>query len=254
MIPSLSLGPLSLPTAGLTYILAAWFSLWLVEKAAQRLHLRVADTYGLAVTAVFSGIIGARLLFVIEYWAAFQENLLGIIWPLNTGYNVLGGVVIGVVAGFFYGRYKQLPAAATLDALIPGILLALIAVSFADFAAGPGYGTLTSVPWGVSLYGVRRHPVQLYEILGALLALGIWWRIHNRRAFAGQAALLSTLLYAAVRLFTDTYRQNAWVTPAGYHILQIISLAIILGSMFLLMRQTVPASSESATIESSSSE
>jgi phosphatidylglycerol:prolipoprotein diacylglycerol transferase len=238
MFPTIPLGPAVLPTAGVIYLLGAWFALSAIETAAKRLRLPVEATYGLGVMAFVAGIIGARALFVVEYWAAFQDNLVGIIWPLNSGYNIWGGVVIGVIGAFFYGRYKQLPPADTLDAIAPGLYILLIAVSLADFAAGPGYGALTSMPWGVSMYGLRRHPVQLYEVAGGLLALFIWWRAHPHRTFAGQAFILSAIFYAAARLITDTYRVNAWVTASGYHILQIISLLVILGGMYILMRQS----------------
>lgn len=45
---------------------------------------------------------------------------------------------------------------------------------------GPGYGVLTAVPWGMTQFGVRRHPVQLYELVVGGLALLAWWRASRR--------------------------------------------------------------------------
>lgn len=253
MYPTINLGPLVFPTAGIAYLLGIWFSLTLIERAAKRLNLNVEAIYGLAVTGLIVGFVAARLLFVLEYWAAFQENLLGIIWPLTSGYNLAGGLFFGAAGAFFYGRYKQLPLWPTLDALTPGLLGALITISLADFLAGPGYGKLTNMPWGVSVFGIRRHPVQLYEIAIGLLALVFWWQITKPRArnaqhsFPGQACLLTAVLYSTGRLFIETFRDNAWLTAGGYHIVQIIALLMLLGSLVLLARfSTIQQVSSSA--------
>jgi phosphatidylglycerol:prolipoprotein diacylglycerol transferase len=236
MLPTIQVGPFLFPTAGLIYLLGAWLSLTSLERAAKRLNLDAEAVYGLGATALFAGLIGARLAFVALYWPAFRQNLWGIVWPLTTGYHLWGGLMVGAAAAFFYGRLKRLAPAPTLDALTPGLLVALMALSLADFVAGPGYGTLTSLPWGISLFGVRRHPVQLYEILLSLATLLLWRRLANQRLFAGQLFLLTVALYCGGRLFLDAFRANAWLTSSGFHLLQIIALAVMLVNLFLLAR------------------
>lgn len=236
MFPTINVGPFVFPTAGIVYLLGAYAALTLIERAAKRLALNVEATYGAAVVGLLVGIIAARLAFVATYWASFSQNLISIIWPLTSGYNVAAGLFFGVAAAFFYGRYKQLPLWPTLDALTPGLLTALIALSLADFLAGPGYGTLTNMPWGISVFGIRRQPVQLFELVWGLAALAVWWLVVKRQASAGRPFLLSIALYSAGRLFLDAYRDNAWLTADGYHMVQIMALAVLLGCLLLLMR------------------
>lgn len=247
MLPTISIGPLVLPTAGLVYILGAWVALSVVERSAKALKLNAEAVYGLSAIALAAGFIGARLLFVALHWPAYRENLAGIVWPLTSGFDVWGGLFCAIVAAFLYGRAKQLPVAATLDALAPGLFVALIAVSLADFLAGPGYGTETPVPWGLDVFGIRRHPVQLYEVALALVALLVWRWSLSRRSFDGQLFLISVAVYCAGRLIFDTYRANAWLTASGYHVLQIVSLAILLVCIFFLGRGLT---SKSTTVES----
>jgi phosphatidylglycerol---prolipoprotein diacylglyceryl transferase len=236
MFPTISLGPLVLPTIGVVYLAGLWFSLNQVERAARLLQLKVEAVYGLAVIGLMTGLIGGRLLFVGEYWAAFQENLISIIWPLNNGYNLWGGLFFGLAAAFFYGRYKSLPLAATLDALAPGLVVVLLALSLADFLAGPGYGTLSNVPWSISVFGLSRHPVQLYEIVLGLLALLLWWRVARQRTFPGQLFLLTVFFYSAGRLFLDAFRDNSPLVADGYRLIQLAAFAAMMGSLFLLAR------------------
>jgi phosphatidylglycerol:prolipoprotein diacylglycerol transferase len=243
MFPTINIGPFVFPTAGITYLLGVYVALTLIERAAKRLALNVEATYGMAVIGLLVGIVAARLAFVAEYWASFSQNLISIIWPLTSGYNVWAGLFFGVAAAFFYGRYKRLPLWPTLDALTPGLLTAIITISLADFLAGPGYGTLTNMPWGISVFGIRRHPVQLYEIFLGLAALAVWWQVVKRGAPAGQPFLLALALYSAGRLFLDAYRDDAWLTADGYHVVQLIALAVLLGCLMLLARmETAPES------------
>jgi phosphatidylglycerol:prolipoprotein diacylglycerol transferase len=236
MYPAINLGPLVLPTAAFTYLIGIWICLVLAERVARRLDLDPDIMSGLVTTGIIAGFVGARLTFVFLYWSAYQDNLLGIIWPINSGYNIWGGLFFGAAAMFFYGRYKQIAPIPYLDALAPILVTGLFFVSLADFLGGPGFGTFTTLPWGINDFDTLRHPVQIYEMLVAALALFTWWFFLQRRQFDGQIFLITTAVYCSGRLFVDDFRANTWITPGGWHSLQILSLLIILICLILLMR------------------
>ena len=238
MLPTFSIGPLVFPTAPLLLIIGAWLGLWLLEWAAQRLGLNREVTYNLGVVGLLSGFVGARLAFVLLYWESYQGNWLGMIWPLHTGYLPLMGVIIGGLGLFFYGRFHQLPLLATLDALVAALIVALMAVSLADWLGWGGFGTVTAVPWAITQFGLQRHPVQLYELLGGLLALLIWWQWLGHRRFAGQLFLVTTAVYSASRLFVEAFRDDAILTSDGYRLIQLISLFVLLSCLYALRQLT----------------
>lgn len=238
MYPAINLGPLVLPTSAFIYIIGVWVCLALAERVARRLDLDTEIMAGLVTTGILAGFVGARLTFVFIYWSAYQDNLLGIIWPINSGFNVWGGLLFGAAAMFFYGRYKQIPAAPYLDALAPVIVTGLLFVSLADFLGGPGFGTFTTMPWGINNFSIRRHPVQLYEVGVAVAALLAWWYYQKRRVFEGQLFLITTAVYCFGRLFVDAFRANTWVTSGGWHGLQILCLLAVLSAVLLLMRRS----------------
>ena len=244
MIPAINIGPFVLPTAAFIYIIGAWVCLSMAERTATLLSLNPDNMSGLVTTGLIAGVIGARLTFVAIYWSSYQDNLLGIIWPINSGFNTLGGLLIGTTAMVFYGRYKQMRLGPTMDALAPILVMGLIFISFADFLGGPGFGTSTNLPWGINQFGIRRHPVQLYEIGVGALALLAWWFYHKRKIFDGQLFLIVTAVYCFGRLFIDAFRANAWLSSTGWHILQILFLTITLICLVLLAvgsRQYDPA-------------
>lgn len=244
MLPTLNLGPVVLPTASLIYIAGIWLALLAVEKAAERLKLHVPWTYNVAAIALAAGFIGAKVVFVATHWDAYRQNLLGIIWPLTSGYNLWAGLFAAFWAAFFYGRARGLPPGSTLDALAPGLLAGAMTISLADFLAGPGYGTESQIPWSIVLFGISRHPVQLYEIAVALLALLTWLLYLKRRDYEGQLFLLATAVFSAGRLLVDAYRANALLTTGGYHVLQIGALAVLVVAMVFLMRAATHVDTE----------
>ncbi len=250
MLPYLNIGPLGLPTAPLVYLLGLWLSLYAVDRAARRLGHDPERLYAVASVALLGGFIGARLVFILLHWSSYDDNLLGIIWPLTSGYHAAGGVLIGAAAAFFYGRWRALSLWPTLDALAPGLIIFLMAVSLADFLGGAGYGSLTSLPWGVTQFGVRRHAVQLYEVLAGVVALGAWWVVTSPRfrGVDGRPFLLAVTVYAGGRLFVDAFKETTPLMGGGYHVVQIVCLVVVVGALVWLGR--LSAANSAGTIAS----
>lgn len=234
MAPTLSLGPLVIPTAPFVIIIGFWLMLDVTERIARQRHLNSRQTYNLVAAALLAGLIGARLTFVGLHWTAYRDNLWGIVWPLTSGYTLWAGLPLGLFAALLYARRHQLPLWPTLDALAPGLLLGFMVLSLADFLGGPGFGKTTNMIWGIELFSVRRHPVQIYELLAGGVALWLWWRLARSGRAEGGAFLGSAAAYSALRLFLDAYRDNAPLTSGGYHIIQLITFAIMLLCLYLL--------------------
>ena len=238
MLPYLNLGPIGLPTAPLVYLFGMWLALYAVDRAARRQGQEPEPLYALASAALLAGFVGARLTFVLVHWSSFDDNLLGIIWPLTSGYSAGGGVLIGAATAFFYGRWRRLSLWPTLDMLVPGLIVFLMAVSLADFLGGAGYGSLTSMPWGINQFGVRRHAVQLYEMGAGLAALGAWWTATSPRyrGANGRPFLLAVVVYSAGRLFVDAFKETTPLTTSGIHVVQVVALVLTLLGLVMLAR------------------
>jgi prolipoprotein diacylglyceryltransferase len=238
MLPYLNLGPIGLPTAPLIYLLGMWLSLYAVDRAARRLGQESEQLYAVGSVALLGGFLGARLVFVLLHWPSYDDNLLGIVWPLTSGYHAAGGILIGLTAAFFYGRWRRLSVWPTLDALAPGLIVFLMTASLADFLGGSGYGSLTALPWGINQFGVRRHAVQFYEIAAGLTALVVWWAVTSPRfrGMAGRPFLVAITVYATGRLFVDAYKETTPLTNGGYHVVQVTALAVLLLALVLLAR------------------
>ena len=170
MLPVIQLGPLSLPTYPLALLLAVWVALAVGAWAGRREgldgdHIYNAGLYGLA-----AGLVAARLAHVIVYWDAYRTQLLEIFGFNQRAFLPWPGVIAALaVAGWYVYRHR-LPLVKVLDAIAPGILVGIAMVDVAALLTGRNAGLPApqGVPWAMSLWGVPRHPVQIYEALAAL--------------------------------------------------------------------------------------
>ncbi len=195
MFPILQLGPLALYVPALALLAGVWVGAWLVEKEAIRLGLH-GETIS---TLVFIGL------------------------ALTPG----AGLLIGIAAAGLYGLRRMLPPRTTLDALAPGLATMLVAIGCAHLASGDGFGEPAQLPWSIFLWDADRHPSQVYEIVGALIVLGAWWRLRGRRPFDGFGFLLVVALSAAARLFLEAFRGDSALIAGGLRAAQVGALLIL---------------------------
>lgn len=245
MFPVIHLGPLSIQARGLILLAAFWLATEAAERGAKRLGLRGDVVYSLAFIAAAAGLIGARLGYVLEHWPAYQSDL-GAVVALN--FNTLAplaGVAAAVIAGYLYARRKGVANRRLLDALTPGFIVFAGGLALADLASGDAYGSPSSLPWAIELWGAARHPTQIYQLIAAVV-IGLIV-LKTQRAFDGAWFGLFVVLYSASRLFIEAFRGDS-ETIGGLRIAQVLSLIVLLIMLILLRRWA-----RSAVVESPAS-
>jgi prolipoprotein diacylglyceryltransferase len=112
------------------------------------------------------------------------------------------------------------------DAMAPGLALMQAIAALGAFLTGEAYGSPSSLPWAVQIWGAARHPVQLYEAAVALGVLGVLWYVRMRKPYAGFVFGLCVLLMAMGRLFVEAFRGNPAVLAGGFRTTQVISFGV----------------------------
>ena len=109
----------------------------------------------LAMWLFVSGIVGARVFYIIEYWDHFQKPTLaatiGEMLNLTLGGMVVFGSMLagGAALVVFIYKYK-LPGLALADLIAPGVVLGAAIGRIGCLMNGCCYGAISDVPWALS--------------------------------------------------------------------------------------------------------
>jgi len=195
MIPFLHLGPLTIPTFGLSVACAMLLAYFVLRADLARRGIADAKS-GEAETLVaapcLAGFVGAKLYHLLETPKEFFADPLGLLFS-PYGFAWFGGLLAGFATfAFVASRLVQRAAAegksfsflSILDAGSPAAALGYGIGRIGCFLSGDGdYGIPTSLPWGMAFPNglvpttARVHPTPIYELIVACAIAWILWRM-----------------------------------------------------------------------------
>jgi len=235
MLPVINIGPLVLQTPGLVTILGIWLAMTAVEKYARRIGRNVNQVSNLMLIGLIAGILGARLSFAASNLVAFQENYLSILSLSPTMLDPIGGTAVGLIAGLVYGQRQKMTFWETMDLLTPGFAVFMVFLGLSKIVSGEGYGTPTNLPWGVPLWGEKRHPVQVYSILGAgLIILLLFFRREFTRLAPGGLFLGWLSMSSFTSILFETFRGDSIIWAGGIRAGQVLAWVVLAITLVLL--------------------
>lgn len=242
MLPVLQVGPLAIQLDGLLILAGLWCGLLLAERQAKRSGIKPNDLYNLVFIALLSGLLGARLSYLLRYPQAFAASPLSLISPNPGLLDPLGGSVAAGLAGLIYAQRKGLPTWAILDALTPLLAVLQLFLGFAHLASGAAFGAAADLPWALELWGARRHPSQVYEILAAGFILALVWPGHGpiRSQKPGGYFFAFLALSAGAHLFLEAFRGDSYLLAGGLRAAQLAAWLILAISLTAIYRLNKP--------------
>ena len=188
-----------------------------------------------------SGIIGARLFYVLLNINKYTRNPLEILMINHGGLVLYGGVIFGVIVGVWFLNKRKLAVFRTLDIIIPYVALGQSIGRIGCLLNGCCYGRPTNLPIGIYFYGSqeRIHPTQIYSSLVMLVIFLIIRFLQGRRLINGQIFLLYFILYSFSRFFIEFLRGDNPSIFIGLTFSQLFSICVFFTSLifFILLRR-----------------
>lgn len=220
----------------------------------------------LGIYLVCSGIFGARLFFVMQFFENYRNNLFNIVKIYEGGLVYYGGLFAAIVALFVFVKLHKMSFLKLFDILMPSAALGLGFGRIGCFLNGCCFGKVAPyIPWAISFprtvdkagmidgspaflqqcelglvqlsdtHSLPVHPTQLYSFLSDIALFFILSIFFKYRKRDGEIALLFGILYPIIRFCMELLRGD---NPLIFHlftIAQIISISMFVISLTLFV-------------------
>lgn len=246
-------------------ILAVLYALWHAKIES----VKSDDVIDLALAGIISGIIGARLYYVIMEWQDYLvtgkgffrnlwETFLGVINIPGGGLAIYGGIIGGFFACLVVAKIKHIHFPIIADIAGPAVFVGQILGRWGNFVNVEAFGGPTDLPWRMCSEVVARdflkkglvdfsgyqavldgslgaHPTFLYESLWNLVGLIIITVLYKKKKFHGQMFLLYITWYGFGRMLIESLRTDS-LAVGDIRISQLVALAtFVLGTVLLVL-------------------
>jgi prolipoprotein diacylglyceryltransferase len=239
MFPVLQLGPLAIQLPGLLLLIGVWFAITLSEQEAPRQGVPTQPLLNMIFFSLLAGILGARVGYALRFFGIYLQEPVSIISLNPSTLAPTEGLVVALMVALVYAQRRNLPLWGTLDSLAPGLGVFAIFVGLSHLSSGDAFGAPTIVPWGIELWGMTRHPSQIYEILAAGVVFLIIHRVKPHSPFPGFTFLSLVALLGVSHLFLEAFRGDSVIVLGVIRSAQLASLAAIMIALVLLHFQAI---------------
>ncbi len=245
------IGPLEFGWYGVIMALGIVVGLWVASRQLKMRGIEPGHILGIAIFALPCGIVGARLVHVLEnlgYFTHHPGEIFGLRMVGLAIYGVIAGALLGTLA---YSRWQRLPALKVLDSAALAFPVAQIIGKCANILNGDAWGYPTDLPWGITytdprsfipdeLLGVATHPTPMYEQLWLVMMIVVL-AVNMRRLMKvdGLAILAYLWLYSLGRFVITFWRVNdtlLWGLKEAQLIALIVLVAVPPVAYWLIRR------------------
>lgn len=238
-------GGVTLRWYGLFAAIGFFAAYLLFKKRAVRIPLKEDEISHLMFLLFISGILGARLFYVIWHWKdqGYSQRPIEALLIHKGGLVFFGGFLMACLALSIWCRMKHLSLAKVADTLAPPLALGHAFGRLGCFMNGCCYGKECKYFWGIyppfppEVIGPI-HPTQLYEVAALLYLAFILIIIERMARYPGQIALAYCMIYALFRFFIEFFRGDV---PHAYldgraTLAQIICIIMFFAAWFTSSR------------------
>ncbi|HHV80699.1 MAG TPA: prolipoprotein diacylglyceryl transferase [bacterium] len=205
----LRLGNFSIRSWGLMVMTGIILAVLFAMREASKRDVDPENILDLSIILIISGIIGARVLYVLVNFNSYRDNL-GFAFSIKTGGLAWpGAFLFALIATIFFIRWRKLSFWLIVDILAPYIALGYSVGRIGCFLNGCCFGKICEPAWwSVYMLGAYRYPTQLVSSLTSFI---IFLFLVTRDWYdkPGKRFLVYIILYCVYRFIIEFYRYNS---------------------------------------------
>lgn len=168
------IGNFELRVYSLMYILALFIAIFLAKHDKLAKKRGITDNKQIedfAFITLFSGLIGARIYYVILKWDYYSKMLYEIPMVWKGGLAIHGGIIGGIIAILIFSKMHNKKFFVLTDMSVGPLILGQALGRIGNFANGEIHGVPTFTPWSVIISG----------------KFSTWWNLYNSLPLSEQA-------------------------------------------------------------------
>ena len=228
----------------------------LATTIAKKIGQSVDICYDVAIWAIPSALVGARLYYVAFQWEYYSQDLTRIFNVREGGLAIYGGIIAAVIAAYIVIKIKKAHFPLIADIAAPAIILGQCVGRWGNFFNREAFGQytnnlfamqlpvsavrsseITAEMWEhvVEIEGIsyiQVHPTFLYESLWNLGVLIILLVYFKHKKFDGEIFLLYLFGYGLGRFWIESLRTDQLLIPViKYPVSMALAAVLVVGSL-----------------------
>lgn len=248
----ITIGPITIHGYGVMIAIGVILAYVVGEYRAKKRQMNHEVIIDIAIWSVLGGFLGAKVLYLITQWKEIMESPELILTTLASGFVVYGGIIGGILSGYFYIKSKKMNFLSYFDLIMPSVALAQGFGRIGCFFAGCCYGSVTESAIGMVYYTSEYAPTGVSLVPTQLISSGlnfvhffilIWFAKRNK--VDGRVAGLYLVLYSIGRFILEFFRGDLERGSVGsLSTSQFISLFLVLVGFVFLFRKSKETENE----------
>ena len=234
-----TIGSLSIKWYGVIIAVGFLLAVLYAMRSCKAMNLDENKLLDSVIVGIITGIIGARLYYVLYYPGdLYLNDPIRILYIHEGGLAIYGGVIGGLLGGVIMAKIRKLNIPALLDVAVLGFLIGQCIGRWGNFVNQEAFGTETSNVLRMqseATGNVAVHPCFLYESVWCLAGFIILHIVTRKlRRYDGQTFLLYLLWYGVGRFFIESLRTDSLIVFGTIRVSQLVAAVSVLVSLVLL--------------------
>jgi phosphatidylglycerol:prolipoprotein diacylglycerol transferase len=233
---NITIGDFSIAFYGISIAIGMLLAIVLATTIAKKIGHNQDICYDVAIIAIPSAIVGARLYYVAFQWEYYKQDLLRIFDIREGGLAIYGGVLGGIATAVVFCKYHKFSLIKLLDFVMPSLLLGQAIGRWGNFTNQEAFGNLITdpnlqfFPYGVYIEHLEEwhQATFFYESMANLTLFILMMIVAHKAKKDGWMLAMYFMGYGCIRFFIEGLRADSLYLIPGVRVSQVLSVILVI--------------------------